>query len=237
MLIVNGIVLFLVAFVGGILAYYFIGLRKREISSWLNFAGGYLFSITIVHLLPELFQSEKTVFTLSVIVLVGFFLQQILEILSSGVEHGHMHTFNKAHSHSKKAVLVVMVSLFVHALLEGSIIAEDPHESISLLLSIALHKVPAAIALVSILICHLTTRTSIFSLLFIFAIASPLGILLSNYFVEPGYYEYAFALVCGSFLQISTTIVFESNADHKFNSKKLFWSLIGSVMAVLTSYL
>jgi hypothetical protein len=39
-------------------------------------------------------------------------------------------------------------------------------------------------------------------------------------------------LVSGNFLQISTTIVFESSVDHKFNAKKLGVALVAALIAV-----
>lgn len=235
-LLIYSLVLFAVVSVTGYAAFQILGVRQKKITGWLNFAGGYLFSVTIVHLIPELFQNTENGFILSVLVLGGFFFQQILEIISSGAEHGHIHTFDSGHSHKGNASILVVLSLSLHALLEGTILVEDPHESYSLLLSIALHKVPATIALVSILVCTTHQKWKIQLFILLFALSSPIGIWLSKTLIEPVYYPFAFALVCGSFLQISTTIVFESNTAHKFNSKKLIWSLIGAFLALLAYY-
>jgi hypothetical protein len=39
--------------------------------------------------------------------------------------------------------------------------------------------------------------------------------------------------VCGNFLHISTTIVYESSSDHKFNARKMFVALLAAGLAVL----
>jgi zinc and cadmium transporter len=40
------------------------------------------------------------------------------------------------------------------------------------------------------------------------------------------------AIVTGSFLHISTTIVFESSSDHKFNGKKMSIAVLAAVIAI-----
>ena len=73
--------------------------------------------------------------------------------------------------------------------------------------------------------------------LIIFALASPLGVLFSGMGVESGLLsEHAvdilFALVAGSFLHISTTIVFEGSPGHKFKLNRLSVSILGALIAV-----
>jgi hypothetical protein len=48
---------------------------------------------------------------------------------------------------------------------------------------------------------------------------------------------YLYALVCGNFLHISTTIVFESSPEHRFNALKLVVAGTGAVVAVLLEML
>ena len=65
----------------------------------LSFSGAYLFSITVIHILPELFHEATNLRLTGAYVLAGFFLQMILEYFSSGVEHGHIH-LDHDHGHS-----------------------------------------------------------------------------------------------------------------------------------------
>jgi hypothetical protein len=46
-----------------------------------------------------------------------------------------------------------------------------------------------------------------------------------------------YALVCGNFLHISTTIVFESSPAHRFNGKKLTVAVLGALVAVAIEYM
>ncbi len=75
--------------------------------------------------------------------------------------------------------------------------------------------------------------------LFVFSMASPLGLFLSNYLLANEWmssqaFTFFFAVVSGNFLHISTTIVFESSADHKFNAKKMGVAILAAAVAVGT---
>ena len=99
-----------------------------------------------------------------------------------------------------------------------------------------MHKLPEAFALVSVLRCELNRQRAIV-LLMIFSLASPLGLWLTTILSSEGLVSTAslhglFAFMCGGFLHISTTIVFESSADHHFNAKKLAVAVLGSATAV-----
>jgi hypothetical protein len=48
---------------------------------------------------------------------------------------------------------------------------------------------------------------------------------------------YLYALVCGNFLHISTTIVFESSPEHRFNARKLAVAFTGALVAVAVEYI
>ena len=197
----------------------------------LVFTGGYLFSITVVHLLPEVYQSTTNILWMGIMVLVGFFLQQILEFFTSGVEHGHIHEFDSHHSHKKFLAINVVLALCLHSILEGTLLKTAGMET--MLVGILLHKAPAAYALVTVLKCHHISKKGILIFLTVFAISSPLGIILGH-IPDNAWNGYIMALVAGSFLQISTTIVFETSADHKFNFRKLTYSLLGALLAVLS---
>jgi len=50
------------------------------------------------------------------------------------------------------------------------------------------------------------------------------------------YFSRIMGIVIGIFLHISTTILFESSADHKFNMRKMAAVLIGSGIALITFF-
>lgn len=212
----------------------------------LVFAGAYLFSITIIHIMPELFTQATNPTTIGVYVLLGFFLQQILEYFTAGAEHGHVHQHEHEHKHGGTGALLVLVAMIVHALLEGSLLAHPStvhahHDTNSILFGIVLHKAPAAFALMSIIICQLQNKKLAIFYLVLFAAASPLGMVLGDFYVENSTvanetFIILFAIVSGNFLHISTTIVFETSEDHHFNARKLGVAIIGALIAVGAEY-
>ena len=242
---INIIILFFTALSGGLLAYKFRRTNKFPFKLTLTFAGAYLFAITVIHVLPELFMTTTYPALVGVLVLAGFYMQQILEYFTAGAEHGHMHPLENAHEnhdhHSGTAISLVF-ALSVHSFLEGTLVGHPtsiPGEdnSFPLLMGIVLHKIPAAFAMMTILLCHYKNSKLPLFYLIIFALASPLGVLFSGLGVEFGFLttqsvDILFALVAGSFLHISTTIVFEGSPGHKFNFSRLAISLLGALIAI-----
>lgn len=248
-MITNTIVLFIVTFLAG---FSVIKTNKTWSSSSLKltlvFAGAYLFSITVSHILPELYvQAGDNAMRIGIYVLVGFFIQQFLEFLTSGVEHGHMHEYSENHHHSSISSLFVMTGLCLHAFLEGTLLAHpssihEHNESTGLLVGIVIHKIPAAIALMSVVMCNVKSKTTALIYLVVFSIASPVGLLLSEYAAVHGFLSadlivILFGVVSGNFLYISTTIFFESSPGHHFNIKKIAVSLLGALSALFIDLL
>jgi zinc transporter ZupT len=241
-MIFDSVTLFVVAFASGLVAFYIPKVSSGSYKLALVFAGSYLFSITIIHIFPELFQSTADASMLAVFVLAGFFLQQCLEFFSSGVEHGHIHKHDIGHAHKESSAVWVMLALGAHSLLEGSLLMHGHtnttnHNSKTILWGILLHKAPEAFALMSVLLCEIKDKKKALIYLVLFAAASPIGLIASDVLMDSGLisansFTYLFALVSGNFLHISTTIVFESSVDHKFNAKKLGVALIAALIAV-----
>lgn len=246
-MLINILVLFSIAFVAGLVAIYFPKINGGNYKLLLVFAGSYLFSITIIHILPELYSQSLNPGLIGICVLIGFFIQQGLEFLSSGVEHGHIHVHEKNHQHKESSAILVLIALCIHAFLEGGLLAHPRtvthhHDSNTLLWGIVLHKAPEAFALMSVLLCEVKTKTRAIFFLLIFALASPVGLSLSDYLLanelmSSQAFTILFAIVSGNFLHISTTIVFESSADHKFNSKKMGVALLATSIAIATELL
>lgn len=241
----NIAVLFFSALTGGLGIFLIRTVKELHFKLTLVFAGSYLFSITITHIIPELFIESVQPFQIGLFLLIGFFMQFLLELLTSGVEHGHVHHLNDSHSHSSVGLLIIGLSL--HSVMEGSLLAHPStlhshHDTSGLLLGIVFHKIPAAFALMSLLM-HKTNdnRFSILMLL-IFALASPLGLFIGDIFTKNDYISdqlviFIFAIVSGNFLKISTTILFESSPNHRFNLNKMIVSLIGAGVAILIEFL
>lgn len=235
------ILLFLIAVSGGLAAYYIPKYNPGNYKLTLVFSGSYLFAITLTELLPEIFSEQSRFSYAGLWVLAGFFIQQLLEFVSQGVEHGHIHIHDHGKDHHSSMAFWVMAALSFHAIMEGGMLASPgiagDKLNATLLSGILMHKFPEAFALMSVLLCELKRKHAIL-LLLIFSLASPAGLGIGGFLLGSGWlnqnmFFILFAIVSGGFLHISTTIVFESTADHHFNSRKTAVALLGSGIAVL----
>ena len=127
----------------------------------LAFSGAYLLSVTVLHLLPEVYQHSENTKLIGVLILAGVIIQSILESFSKGAEHGHIHQ----HSDDKKFPSLLFISLCVHAFSEGIPITNNT----DLLWAIVVHKIPIAIVLTSFFIHANYSKKHIFIYLSIFA--------------------------------------------------------------------
>ncbi len=248
------VVLFFTPLIAGLMVYLVPSAKGSNFKLLLVFAGSYLFAITVTHILPQLYLQNRGVELLGLFVLAGFFLQQLLEYFTSGVEHGHIHTdehdhdqgHHHSHAHQTVSALVLLGALCVHAFLEGSVLAQPTtmgfgYDMNAVLLGIALHTAPASFALMTVLTSQLHSKRKSLPYLIGFALAAPVGLLISSYFIESNVISdtsmiYLYALVSGNFLHISTTIVFESSPEHRFHAKKLAVAVVGALVAVAVEY-
>ena len=248
------LVLFITPLLAGLLIFLVPRGKNTNYRMLLVFAGSYLFAITVIHILPELYQQSRGLELIGLFVLIGFFLQQLLEYFTSGVEHGHLHTNEHAHAHGHPhdhhhaavSALVLLSALCIHAFLEGGMLAESPdntpvYDTNAILLGIALHRAPAAFALMTVLAVQLHSRKKAIPYLIGFSLAAPIGLLISSYLASEDVLSstgliYLYALVSGNFLHISTTIVFESAPGHKFDARKMAIAVFGALVAVGVEY-
>ncbi|MCC5919305.1 MAG: ZIP family metal transporter [Cyclobacteriaceae bacterium] len=245
-MIIQAAILFFTAFLAGYAYTLFPNLSVSRFRYTLVFAGSFLFSITIIHILPEVMTGNLNPHYAGLWVLAGFFLQLVLEYWSKGIEHGHMHVHPEKDG-SSISYLSLLLGLFLHALLEGSLLSHPgshghDHGQGHLLWGIVLHKMPAAFALVAVMSAANLPKVKIWSYLFIFAIASPIGLLASDYLQHTQLLgsttmDVLFALVCGNFLHISTTIFIESNPDHSLRRGKFLIALLGAGIAIASEFL
>lgn len=207
---------------GGGLSFFFKQLPAKSLQLFLSFSGAYLLGISFLHLLPGVFEQSKI--EPGYWVLLGFFIQLLLEQFSGGVEHGHIHAHTKA---PWNYAFTVMLGLSLHAFLEGMPLADyaeyyvqqhhgHAHNSDHLLFGIILHKAPAAFALGLLLQWSGFRAWIVVLCLGLFSLMSPAGALLAGSFqFGPQGEQILISLVIGSFLHISTTILFEADGAHK----------------------
>lgn len=245
------LVLFLTPLLSGLLIFLVPKGKGTNYKMLLAFAGAYLFAITVIHILPELYTQSLGLELIGLFVLIGFFLQQLLEYFTSGVEHGHMHTNDQAHAHhhthhNSASAIVLLIALCIHAFLEGGMLAEPlarapVYDTNAILLGIALHRAPAAFALMTVLAIQLGARRKAVPYLLVFSLAAPVGLWISTLLTQQDILSstglmYLYALVSGNFLHISTTIVFESSPGHKFNAQKMAVTIFGALVAVAVEF-
>jgi zinc transporter ZupT len=201
------------------------------------FTGAYLLSLTLLHLLPELYQTHGLGAPLSplyigALMLAGFFTQVALDVISMGVEHGHSHAL-----HHGRLPIGVVAGLCLHAFVEAMALGDarshfDPASRRLLLVSIVVHNFPVSVALLGMLLHSGMKRTGALGLLGLFAAMGPLGMFLSAHTPLASHTRELMAIVIGIFMHISTTILFEASDVHRFNFGKLIAIVVGTALGV-----
>ena len=207
---------------GYILALVIPPKKKSNLKLLLAFSGSFLLSVTVISLLPEVYETKNT--TIGLYIMLGILFQIILEFFSKGAEHGHVH----GHQTITHIPWLLFISLCIHALLEGFPVGHH-HDLAS---GIAIHHLPIAIILTTFFVQAQLNKKAIFAFMITFAMMTPLGTLASNYI--PGLQEYTTeitAIVIGILFHISSTIIFESSEGHKFNIAKVSMIVIGIALA------
>ncbi|MFL9835875.1 ZIP family metal transporter [Flavobacterium sp. ST-75] len=214
--------------------------NRKNLKLLLAFSGSFLLSLTVMHLLPEVYETSLHAHhghdhdhshnsPIGIYIMAGIIFQIILEYFSKGAEHGHVHGsgHNHEHDHSKMPWLL-FISLCIHALLEGMPVSH--HHDMAW--GIAIHHFPIAIILTAFFINSGLNKTIVMLFMLVFAFMTPLGTLLSEqlHFIEHYFTEIS-AVVIGILFHISSTIIFESNEGHKFNLAKLLAIILGVIMA------
>ncbi len=206
----------------------------------LAFTGAFLFGVTIMHLLPEVY--HELGHSAGIYIVLGFFLQVFLQQLSHGMEHGHTH-LPQEHGHHHIAVTPLLVGLSIHAFMEGIPLGfhfEDKSALPSLMLGVMAHKVPESLTLITVMMHAGQSRAKLWRILIIFSLVTPLSAILASWLGAE--YEtithsliYIVALVIGAFLHISTTIFYESGTKHhELSGKKVLAIAIGLGLAFVT---
>jgi zinc transporter ZupT len=195
---------------------------KKNLKLLLAFSGSFLLSLTVMHLLPEVYESGNT--KVGIFIMVGILFQIILEFFSKGAEHGHVH----GHEKLTQMPWLLFISLCIHALLEGFPVGH--HHNLAI--GIAIHHFPIALILTAFFIQAELNKTALFIFMLAFAIMTPLGTLVSDTFpILNEYYTEITAVVIGILFHISSTIIFESSEGHKFNIAKISMIVLGIVLA------
>jgi len=232
-----------------------VNINQTSLRLLLAFSAAYLFSVTIIHLLPEAFGYDPAhhhevivtdVKLIGLFIVLGFCLQLALDTFSTGIEHGHVHLHSKdCHDHLPFGIII---GLMLHSFLEGLPIYNlngDPGNASAinhqLIYGLVLHNIPISIAFVLLLKEHKTKQFNILLLLAAFSLMTPIGFFFSYTLQSFGLHNYhqysqaAFAIVIGIFLHISTAILFETSEHHKYNVAKIVMMVSGILLAYVIS--
>ncbi|MBM3916517.1 MAG: ZIP family metal transporter [Sphingomonadales bacterium] len=243
------LVLLLSVVVGGVLVSTLNATNKNQyIKLALAFSGGFLLAVIFQHLLPELYGAHNgpaydhnlalPVLEVGVYILLGFLVQLVLEYFSGGIEHGHVHV------HQGQAMpWTLFISLSVHSVIEGIPLGNMlqlgldnqtiPYNA-SFFWGIVFHQIPVAIALMTLLLATRLNRRQAWLILLTFGLMTPIGVFLGLGITTEQLglnVNVILAIVVGMFLHISTTIIFETAENHKFNLLKLLSILVGVGLA------
>lgn len=225
------LVLFLAVLVGGG-ASYIVNTKSALFKLILAFSGAFLFGTLMTHLLPEVFQNSSG----GLWVLLGFGVQLLLDFISKGLEHGHLHT------HENRIPVLPLVGLFIHAFIEGMPLGLDnimhdhghDHSANGLLWSVALHKIPIALLVATALRSAGLKTWKVVLGIFLFALSSPLGNAMGiGLELDAASFLPVLGIATGLLLHVSTTILFESAANHQFNAMKMLVVAIGIALSLL----
>jgi hypothetical protein len=195
---------------------------KTNLKLLLAFSGAFLLSLTVMHLLPDVYGSGNP--KVGIFIMLGILFQIILEFFSKGAEHGHVH----GHDKMTQMPWFLFISLCIHASLEGFPVGRH-HD---LAYGIAIHHLPIAIILTTFFLNAQLNKTALLFFMITFAVMTPLGTLVSDSFpLLNNYYAEITAVVIGILFHISSTIIFESSEGHKFNIAKVSMIILGILLA------
>ncbi len=195
---------------------------KTNLKLLLAFSGSFLLSLTVMHLLPDVYGSGNP--KVGIYIMLGILFQIILEFFSKGAEHGHVH----GHDKMLQIPWLLFISLCIHAFLEGFPVGH--HHNLAY--GIAIHHLPIAIILTTFFLNAQLNKTALLFFMITFAVMTPLGTLVSDNFpLLNAYYTEITAVVIGILFHISSTIIFESSEGHKFNIAKVSMIILGILLA------
>ena len=210
----------------GVFLGKFFGNREKFAKNLLIVSAGFLITICLNEVFPQVYAKEHS--NIGLWVIGGVVLQMLLENLTKGFEHGHFHH----HTEGKNILPVaLMIGMFIHAFLEGIPLANETEVLSPYLTGILVHNLPISFILGAFLVKNRKFSASARLIISLFALASPLGVILGKYF-NPNWQIYFLAVVGGIFLHISSVIIFESSKNHNVDWRKIGLVMLGVLLAM-----
>lgn len=110
--------LFLIS-ASGVVLYIFKEIPKKILHILIALGAGTMFSVALVHILPEALETHKSALYAFV---GGFLLIYLLEELLTPHHHDHTHhdhTHEDPHEHMEHIIIVSWIAIFIHTILDG----------------------------------------------------------------------------------------------------------------------
>lgn len=205
------------------------------------FGGAFLFAVCFIDLIPSMFEQighshegeiHHSIFPIGASILIGFILQLLLEQLSKGAEHGHLHT----HSEKKSLIssIMLLVGVSIHAFLEGFPIVNEGEINAPMITGIIIHNIPISIVLVGAFLQSGCNKIKSLLMLAIFASMAIFGSLLNQTLsVLHPYQNIILGIVVGILLHVSTTTLFDSEESHKYNLTRFLIVILAFIIVIL----
>ncbi len=199
-LIIYSVFIIILAWVGGLIPLYFKE-NKHLIHLFISFGAGVLLGASFLHMIPDAAGILGS--RLGLPVLVGFLTLYILEkfVMTHPCPHEHCeyHTVGTS----------AFFGLSLHSLITGLALGSGivvPRLGIVIFLAVVLHKLPASLSLVSILVKEHYSIQRILMYLTFFSVMVPIGAFITYYLVEHTsrmVIGYLIAFSAGTFLHVA----------------------------------
>lgn len=213
-------ILILSVLIGAAAGHFLVNLKSLK-KFLLTFSGAFFLATAVLEIFPSVYEVHDHY--IGLFVLAGLFFQMLVESLSKGAEHGHVHFQNK-----KGFPISVFIGLFLHSFFEGTPLLHQANHN--LLWAIFIHNIPISMVLYTALMSTNISKNKVYVFMVAFAVAGPLGVVFGDTILT-AYHQYALAFVAGIFIHIATVILFESTDSHKFKAQKVMTVLLGFAVA------
>lgn len=232
--ILYSFIVFATAALGGLLPLFMRNATEERLKLFVSFGAGVLLGMSFLHMLPE--ASHLLEHTFGFWFLAGFLILLIMErfvMVHACEEHGcHYHTVG----------LAAFVGLTIHGLIEGFALASSflvSEIGFLVLLGIVAHKIPAGVALTTLL--KLSGKSTKQIVLFVIGVSLtvPLGSLIAYSFISKDALNHSagilLAMSSGTFVYIGACdLLPELHKSDDEKMKRLAAFLVGLLLCYLS---
>ncbi|MEK6907127.1 MAG: ZIP family metal transporter [Nanoarchaeota archaeon] len=220
----------LATIIGILIVLYAKEFNKKYSIYLVSFGAGVLIAFALINLIPE--SLELYDFSLY-IVLFGFLIFYLIEHFI--MLHPFHEPFEREHAAGKTAIL----GLGFHSLIDGIVIGAgfEISQKIGLIATLAViaHELPEGITAMAVLLHAKVKKIKSLLYSFLVAIATPVGALLTYYFIRDineSFIGFLFALAAGSFIYIGASDLVPETHEH-YNKNNALYLIIGIIFVVL----